>query len=823
MKRLSYNKLNIAIVGLAVGIIAITAVAEISHFDNVEEYSIAVGNEQLHFIAQPQMGYVLRTQYEAMDTISSFLMNTKDVEISTIGGRKGTYVIYNENSAEENDRTMKAFGISNEVHYAAPLFLSNGETVVVIPEIVVRVKPGIEVEQVQMLCESAGCAIIKRMEFTEQEYLIEALGPDANAVFLAVEKLSQAPEVEWACPNTASQSKLYGDNILDGFAPGERLQINYVEQDANSFDIFPNDEYFPMQWHLHNTGQSGGTPGADINAPEAWEITTGDPKIIIAVIDCGVDSQHPDLAKNLIAGYDFYENDDVTDPVKQVRLDAHGTCCAGVIAAEGNNGIGVVGVAPNCKIMPIRHGSASSWITTDQHATAFRWAAAHGANIISCSWGRSNAPNIHSAIQDVTKIGGIGREGKGCLVFVAVGISGNRIVSGWTEAYPEVIAVGATDHNDMRWNYSDYGSELKLTAPSGCDGGWCGSFSTLWTTDLTGSQGNSIFNDDPNLLDYAQYWGGTSASSPITAGVAALILSVEPNLTNDEVRHFLTRSAKDLGDPGWDEYYGWGRVDAKAALDMVLAKRCDLNNDWKVDEEDLAIFNDFLGTNDSLGDIAPPGKRDGVVDEQDLEFLMQFLHTEIPELNLIAHWKLDEKEGDIAYEIIQGKDGTLHGELLWQPDGGMVDGALKLDGVDDYVAIPFVLDPADGEFSIFVWVKEGASGQTIISQTDGMDWLSADTSEGNLMTELKGTGRGSSALLSQTNITDGNWHRIGLVWDGSQRTLYVDDIVAAEDSQNGLDSSDSGLYIGTSKAMEAGTYWSGLIDDVRIYNRAVSP
>jgi hypothetical protein len=608
--------------------------------------------------------------------------------------------------------------------------------------------------------------------------------------------------------------------LSGGIAKSDYL---YTEQQTSIMPgTIPNDEYWQMQWHLHNTGQSGGTSGADINAIKAWEITTGDPNIVIAVIDCGVDSQHPDLANNLVAGYDFYQNDDVPDPVKQNRMDAHGTCCAGIIAAEGNNGIGIIGVAPNCKIMPIRHGDATNWISQSQHAHAIRWAADHGADIISISWGRYNAPDIHSAIKDVTKIGGIGRDGKGCLVFVAVGISGMRIVSGWTEAYPEVIAVGATDHNDILWHYSDYGTELDLVAPSGCDGGWCGSFSTLWTTDLTGPQGNSIFNDDPNILDYAQYWGGTSPCAPIAAGVAALILSVEPNMTNNEVRHFLQRSAKDLGDPGRDDYYGWGRVDTRAALDMVLAKRCDLNNDWKVDELDLVILNAAIETNDLSADIAPPAKRDDIVDEQDLELLMQYLGTEIPEMGLIAYWKLDETEGDIAYDSSINYDGTLIGDPVWQPDAGMVAGALQFDGINDYVETDFVLDPANGPFSIFAWIKGGEPGQVLASQQAMANWLATDT-EGKLMTELKCTGRSAGPLYSETVITDGQWHSIGLVWDGSHRTLYIDGVAVAEDTQHGLVGSQLGLYIGTGKAMEPGTYFSGLIDDVRIYNRAIHP
>jgi hypothetical protein len=133
-----------------------------------------------------------------------------------------------------------------------------------------------------------------------------------------------------------------------------------------------------------------------------------------------------------------------------------------------------------------------------------------------------------------------------------------------------------------------------------------------------------------------------------------------------------------------------------------------------------------------------------------------------------------------------------------------------------------VLSPADGALSVFAWIKGGVAGQVIIAQKNTANWLIADFSTGSLMTELKGTGRGSGPLQSQTVITDGNWHRIGLVWDGSKRTLYVDDVVVAEDTQGGLEGSSGGLYIGCGKAMEAGTYWSGLIDDVRIYDFALT-
>ena len=191
---------------------------------------------------------------------------------------------------------------------------------------------------------------------------------------------------------------------------------------------------------------------------------------------------------------------------------------------------------------------------------------------------------------------------------------------------------------------------------------------------------------------------------------------------------------------------------------------------------------------------------------------------------LIAHWKLDETEGSIAYDSAGDNSGTLNGNPLWRPAGGKVDGALEFDGTDDYVSADFVLNPADGPFSVFAWIKGGAPGQAVISQTDGVNWLSADASAGNLMTELRHiAGRVvGPPLWSQTVITDGDWHRVGFVWDGSYRILYADGVEVATDAQTGLGSSDGGLYIGTGKGLGPATFFFGLIDDVGIYNQALS-
>jgi hypothetical protein len=245
----------------------------------------------------------------------------------------------------------------------------------------------------------------------------------------------------------------------------------------------------------------------------------------------------------------------------------------------------------------------------------------------------------------------------------------------------------------------------------------------------------------------------------------------------------------------------------------------DYNADGIVDAADMCIMVDHWGTNEPLCDIGPMPWGDGTVDVQDLIVLAKHLFEEP---GLIAYWMLDETEGDIAYDSVGVYNGTLVGGTTWQPDAGMVAGALQFDGIDDYVVTDYVLDPEDGPFSIFAWIQGGIPGKVILSQQSMANWLAADA-EGNLMTELKCTGRSAGYLFSETVITDGQWHRIGLVWDGSHRTLFVDGVVVAEDTQHGLEGSQMGLYIGTGKSMESGTFFSGLIDDIRIYNRVVSP
>jgi hypothetical protein len=213
---------------------------------------------------------------------------------------------------------------------------------------------------------------------------------------------------------------------------------------------------------------------------------------------------------------------------------------------------------------------------------------------------------------------------------------------------------------------------------------------------------------------------------------------------------------------------------------------------------------------------------------------MSYWQQEILPPELAAYWKLDEAEGSVAQNSVSDNHGVLHGEPLWQPAGGKKAGALAFDGIDDYVSTNFVLNPWDGPFSVLAWIQGGTPGDAVISQLDGIlagngaTWLGTEAAGGALMTALVPPAEGRfipQPLKSQSVITDGQWHHIGLVWDGSRRALYVDGAQAAEDGAAlaALKYSDGGLHIGAGKALDAAGFFSGLIDDVRIYNRAVSP
>jgi hypothetical protein len=190
---------------------------------------------------------------------------------------------------------------------------------------------------------------------------------------------------------------------------------------------------------------------------------------------------------------------------------------------------------------------------------------------------------------------------------------------------------------------------------------------------------------------------------------------------------------------------------------------------------------------------------------------------------LLAHWALDETAGQMAEESQGLTPGTVHGDAQWQPHAGQINGALAFDGVDDYVETDFVLDPGVGPFSVLLWARGGQAGEVLLSQASGRTWIGMDPLTGTLMSQITDGGRRTQALVSDTVLTDERWYEIALVWDGTYRHLFIDGVEVAVDSRAlaNLSGSRGGLHFGAAAGLDAGAFWTGLIDEIRIYDRAL--
>ncbi len=527
-------------------------------------YSVKAGDYTMEFVPSPELGYVVKSsgKISALQQLNKFVSSkqSENKKYLKILDRDDMIVVLDNESPSSNKNNISLLSHQSETVYVSPLFVLQGQMVVVMPDILVRLKNIQNYDALNELCSKLNCTISHKLLYTEKEYCISSSAHNAEEVFNAVEIFNLADFIEWATPSIGFQPMKFSES-----------QIEYKGK------IEPNDTYFNKQWHLDM-----------IRAPEAWGYTSGNPNILVAVVDDGVQSNHPDMKDNIwtnpdeipgngidddgnyriddIHGWNFYNNNNDTEP--RTSSDGHGTSCAGLIAAQGNNNRGVIGVAWNCKILPVKISYGGNVKTEESIASAIRYAAIAGADVISNSWGVSiDVPVIHSAIKDVTLENGIGRNGKGCVVLFSSGNWANGGIVSYPAKYQEVIAVGAVDPNFDVWYYSGSGSELDFVAPSG-DAGLIGN---MWTIDVSGSQGFN--NRDPNIRDYTDRMGGTSGSCPLAAGVAALILSVNPDLISYEVKNIMADSALDLGTPGWDASYGYGCLDAYEAVSLALNPR----------------------------------------------------------------------------------------------------------------------------------------------------------------------------------------------------------------------------------------------------------
>jgi len=250
----------------------------------------------------------------------------------------------------------------------------------------------------------------------------------------------------------------------------------------------------------------------------------------------------------------------------------------------------------------------------------------------------------------------------------------------------------------------------------------------------------------------------------------------------------------------------------------------DFNGDGKVDGNEVLAIAQHWGENYPTCDIAPFAWGDSVVDVNDLTVLAGYIGQEVNDPTLIAHWGLDETEGMLTTDSAGGHDALVMGNAAWQPSGGKIGGALAFDGTAGFLRTESaVLDPSKGPFSVIAWVKGGAPNRVIVSQFGAADWLYLNQ-YGMLTTDLMSSDRkNGKSLTSSAFVLDDQWHRVVLTWDGTNRVLGVDGVEVARDTQPNLAASSAILQIGTGKNGAPTPFWTGLIDDVRIYNRVVAP
>lgn len=389
-------------------------------------------------------------------------------------------------------------------------------------------------------------------------------------------ELAQVDGIRFAEPNFRYEiPSLDGAAAFEGHDPQQDLAAQ-EDLGRDKKGAATNDFYADWQWPHRNTGfvrtnhDTGisSTPYCDLNVPSAWNFTTGSTAVTVAIIDTGIDVNHPDLAGRI----DLATAGLWADPNDQWH--GHGTLVAGVIAANANNSIGVAGIDQQCRILPLRLSSFDNV----EIANAIIFAADHGARIINMSFGgAARSAVIEAAVNDAYL--------RGCVLFAASG-NNNLARVNFPAAYPNVIAVGAASpcferksptscdgdlrmepNADQSWG-SNFGPEISIMAP----GVW------IATTDITGmSRGYS--NDTGNRYnlatdangDYVLNLFGTSFASPYAAGTAALMLAANPDLTPGQIRDIMQRYARNMGPAGRDNETGYGLINTATCVSRARA------------------------------------------------------------------------------------------------------------------------------------------------------------------------------------------------------------------------------------------------------------
>lgn len=448
---------------------------------------------------------------------------------------------------EETVDKLRAAPTTDMVTHIYSLDDTPGGAVIPVGTMTIQFKSDVSKANREKILAEFGLEIIEELNFLPHGYTVKLTQASTENPLKIAAKLQHRKEIKTAEPDLSFQ-----------------ISLKFV----------PNDPLYKDQWHLNNDGLGTGlVAGADVKAEGAWDYTLGSRDIAICIMDDGFDLGHPDfnVTGKIVAPRDFGQND--FDPNPVYEDENHGTACAGVALAE-QNGVGVVGLAPGCAFMPVR---TSPYLSDTAIQQLFQYAIDNNADVISCSWSAAawNFPLSTKMTAIIHKAATQGRRNKkGCVILFAAG-NEDRPLDGVKDGqvsyqgfalHPDVIAVAASNSLDLRSDYSNYGPELAICAPTSGSPG-----RGILTTDRRGTKGYASG-------DYTYDFGGTSSATPLTAGLAALILSVNSDLTSAEVKGVIMDTADKI-DPTNGEYvdghsiwYGHGRINAQKAVALAAGE-----------------------------------------------------------------------------------------------------------------------------------------------------------------------------------------------------------------------------------------------------------